>query len=263
MLNTKRFMAVAMVLMLATGVSFAYTDFVNVPPTTAPLQTDGIPDVNASPTGGLTFYTDEAAFLADAGAVTSEDFSCTTAEPGGVCSGPTPMNSSTNDGCFNACLAEGFEGIALGVGDYAAAGTGFLGLLFPVAGPNTFTDEWDYNFDPAASAVGFTVIGDLINNVDVDLTYLDSRGGTLGAATVHGVLAGTFIGAISGGSAIASVEVREQVDGSADLFGGLHFSGGGGGDPPGTPASSTWGMIALIAMIMAGSLFYMRRRAEA
>jgi hypothetical protein len=141
-------------------------------------------------------------------------------------------------------------------------GTGFLGVGIPAVGGNFFTDEWDYSFDPAASAVGFKVIGDLINNVDVDLTYLDSRGGTLGAATVHGVLSGTFIGAISGGGAIALIHAVEQLDGSADLYGALLFSGGGG-DPPGTPASSTWGMIALIAMIMAGSLFYMRRRAEA
>jgi hypothetical protein len=36
----------------------------------------------------------------------------------------------------------------------------------------------------------------------------------------------------------------------------------GGGGPP-MPASGTWGMIALVGLLMVGSLFFMRRRAEA
>ncbi len=39
----------------------------------------------------------------------------------------------------------------------------------------------------------------------------------------------------------------------------LRGNADGGGDP--APAASTWGMIALVGLVMAGSLYFMRRRA--
>jgi hypothetical protein len=36
-----------------------------------------------------------------------------------------------------------------------------------------------------------------------------------------------------------------------------------GDGPPPVPASGTWGMIALIGLLLVGSLFFMRRRAQA
>ena len=223
--------ALMVVLFLADGVSFA---------------------------GPITFYTVEQDFKdAWGGELATEDFSCSAAEPGGVCSGITPLNSSTNDGCFNGTLNTGIEFNAIGNGIYAAVGTGFLGVGKPAVGPNYFVDEASWSFDPPVVAVGFCVIGDLINPVDVDCTYLPSGA----VATIHGSLAGVFIGAVDP-SRIEQVNCVEQVDGSADLYGKFQYGGEQDGEPP-VPATSTWGMIALLGLLLVGSLFFMRRRAEA
>ena len=213
--------------------------------------------------GPITFYTVEQDFKdAWGGELGTGNFSCSAAEPGGVCSGITPLNSGTNDGCFNRCFGVPLEFNAIDMGEYDAVGTGYLGVGLPAVGPKFFTDEarWTWlGLQP--QAVGFKVIGDLINPVDVDCTYSGSES-VLGVATVHGSLQGTFIGAISG-EAIAAVDCVEQVDGSADFYGEMQFDVGNGPGPPPVPATGTWGMIVLLGLLMVGSLFIMRRGAEA
>ena len=172
---------------------------------------------------GIRFFTDEQDFH-DAGYGYDADdfFGCSAAEPGGVCSGFSPVNSETNDGCFNACLLPGFEFIVVddgGMMQYDAVGTGFLGVGLPAVGPKFFADEARWTFIRVTS-VGFKVIGDLINPVDVDCTF-SGPDGVLGVATVHGSLQGTFIGAIAG--QIMTVDCVEQVDGSRDLYGSLQL----------------------------------------
>ena len=121
--------------------------------------------------GLITFFTDEQEFHCAGYGVTVEDFSCSAAEPGGVCSGISPVNSETNDGCFNACLLPGFEFIVVddgGMMQYDAVGTGYLGVGLPAVGPKFFADEARWTFIRVTS-VGFKVIGDLINPVDVEI----------------------------------------------------------------------------------------------
>jgi len=171
---------------------------------------------------GIRFFTDEQDFH-DAGYGYDADdfFGCSAAEPGGVCSGFSPVNSETNDGCFNACLLPGFEFIVVddgGMMRYDAVGTGYLGVGLPAVGPNFFADEARWTFSSGQQHVGFKVIGDLTNPVDVDCTFSGS-GGALGVATIHGTLQGTFIGAA--GSEIMTIDCVEQVDGSRDLYGSL------------------------------------------
>jgi hypothetical protein len=263
MLNMRRNLiwtvALALAVCLASGVSFAYTTLAEIPPLTEPYSTDRPPwQPPPAPQGDVTFFTTESDFKDACGATTTEDFSCSVAEPGGVCSGPGPVNSSTNDGCFNGCLSEGWEFTAVGIGDYAAIGTGFLGVGIPALGPNYFTDEASFTFSPAVSCAGFKLIGDLVNPVDVDCTWQPSGA----VATIHGSLQGVFIGGV--GPGITGIDCVEQVDGSGDLYGDLQLGGGGDGDgPPPVPAAGTWGMIALISLLLAGSLYYMRRRVEA
>ncbi len=260
MLNIRRIVTLAMVLCLASGLSFAYTNFAEVPPNTEPYSTDRPPwQAPPAPQGDITFFTTEADFKTACGDTATEDSSSSTAEPGGVCSGATPLNSDTNDGCFNGTWAEGLTLVANGVGDYAAVGTGFLGVGIPATGPNTFTDDPSFTFDSATNCWGAKVIGDLINPVTVDCTFQPS-GAVL---TVTGSLAGVFGGGVAGSASITGVDCIEQVDGSADLYGAIQFGTGGGGGTTGVPASSTWGMIALLGLLMVGSLFFMRRRSEA
>ncbi len=171
---------------------------------------------------GLTFFTVEQDFQSAAGALTLEDFSCSSAEPGGACAAPSPLNSTTSDSCFSACLAPGFE-LNVPFGIYVTIGTGFNGSGGPAVGSNGFQDDPTWNFTPAVSAVGFKVFGDVINTVDVDCTY-SGASGVLGVTTVHGTLQGAFAGAISTGDPITTVTCAEHVDGSADLYGALQFS---------------------------------------
>jgi len=261
MLTIRRIVTLAMVLCLASGLSFAYTNFAEVPANTEPYSTDRPPwQAPPSPQGDITFFTVEADFKDACGDTTTEDMSSSTAEPGGVCSGASPLNSATNDGCFNGTFSEGLEFTAIGIGDYAAVGTGFLGVGIPAVGANYFTDENNYDLtgDPS-NCMGFYLIGDLINPVTVDCT-IEPSGAVM---TVSGSLAGVFAGAVAGSASITGIHCVEQVDGSADLYGGVQWGTGGGAGTTGVPASSTWGMIALLGLLMVGSLFFMRRRSEA
>ncbi len=81
MLNMRRNLiwaaALAVVLLLAGGVSFAYTNFVEVPPQTEPYSTERPPwQPPPAPQGGTTFFTVEQDFKDACGPVTTEDFSC-------------------------------------------------------------------------------------------------------------------------------------------------------------------------------------------
>ena len=206
----------------------------------------------------FTFFTVEQEFKDACGAVlTTEDFSCSAAEPGGVCTGQPPLNSSTDDGCFDACLVEGFEfNVSLDF-LYAAVGTGFLGVGLPAVGPNAFSKDGSFSFSSAAGCVGFKVIGDLITPVNVICTFQP----TGLSATIHGTLEGVFIGAIDP-AGITEVEcVGIGLPAPTELFGALQFVDAA--DPPPVAASDIWSRIALIGVLLIGSLFFLRRRAEA
>jgi MYXO-CTERM domain-containing protein len=261
MLNLRRILALAMVLCLACGVSFAFTTFVEVPANTEPYSTDRPPwQPPPAPQGDISFFTTDSAFKDACGVTKTEDFSCTTAEPGGVCSGASPLNSTTNDGCFNECLSPKWEFNAIGIGQYAAIGTGFLGQGTPAVGANYFTDEANWSFVPETNCVGMVLYGDLIGPVTVDCTFQPSGA----VIQVTGSSAGVFFGGVSTGAKISSVDCVEQIDGSADLYAALQFGNNNDGDDDDdVPASSSWGMIALLGLLMVGSLFFMRRRAEA
>jgi hypothetical protein len=218
---------------------------------------DGDGQGDACDGDGAVLFTVEQEFKNACGAaLTTEDFGCSAAEPGGVCSGDTPLDSSTNDGCFNGCLKEGFEFKAIGNTLYAAVGTGFLGVGLPAIGPNVFTDDASFTFSPIAGCVGFKVLGDLVNSVEVTCTFQPSGS----VATIRGSLQGVFIGALDPGG-ITAVDCVDHFYSGAELYGALQFADVD--DLPPVPATGTWALIALIGLLMVGSLFLMRRRVEA
>ncbi len=216
--------------------------------------------------GPLTFYTNEQDFQADAvaggDALTVEDFTCSTAEPGGQCNGIGPVNSSTNDACFMECLSDGWEFSTgpTGEGEYVVRGTGLGGLELPAVGAGAAEGGvFRWNFNPPIPAVGFRVFAMEIP-LEVDCAFQPP--GVV--KHVVGTLPGTFIGVISQppGLPISRVECVVPQFGPpippAPLLGKLQFAG-----PADVPASGTWGMIALVGLLMVGSLFFMRRRADA
>jgi hypothetical protein len=260
----KRNLFTLFVLLVACGTTFAYTNFSEVPPGTAPTGGESHAFTAPAPSA-VTFYDNEADFLAAAGAVVNESFSNSTAEPGGVCAGDTGvLNSATNDGCFSAGdVIDGFSILAL-TGVYVTLGTDFLGNPIPVVGPNTFTDDMDLTFDPPSNAVAFQLVGDLVGPVNCDIAIFGEGGVFLDSINVSGSLSGTFVGMTSP-DAITLLEFRDPA-GGGELIGNLYFGGGGdGGDGGGgaVPATNTWGVILLIALFMGISLFYLRRRAKA
>jgi hypothetical protein len=263
----RRNLLALLVVLLACGTALAVTTYNDIAPGTPPAGGGNEPFDPPVP-NVVTFYNNEADFLAAAGSVVNESFGNTSAEPGGVCSGDgNVLNSSTNDSCYQpGDVLDGFtlEATVDSTG-YVVLGSGFLGNPIPVVGPNTFTASMDLTFDPASAAAGFQVFGDLVGPVVVDLMIYDDGGTLLDMATVVGTVNGTFIGMTSD-DPIALIEFRAP-DADGELIGNLYFGGGdggdGGGDGGAVPATSTWGVILLIALFMGISLFYLRRRAKA
>ena len=263
----KRNLIALFVILLACGTSFAYTSYDLVPEGTSPQGGGGgLFDLPAP--SAVTYYNTEGDFLAAAGAVVNESFTNSSAEPGGVCSALAPLNSATNDGCFAAgAVLDGFSLMPL-TGDYVVLGSNFFaGQTVPAVGPNTFTDSMDLSFSPASAAIGFLVFGDLVGPLNVDIAIYDGGGALLDTVTVTGTVGGTFIGMVSD-DPIGLLEFRAIEADGGELIGNMYFGGGGGdgggdGGDGAVPATSTWGVILLIALFMGISLFYLRRRSNA
>jgi hypothetical protein len=190
--------------------------------------------------GPLTFYTNEQDFQADAvaggDALTVEDFTCSTAEPGGACNGIGPVNSSTNDACFMECLSDGWEFSTGPTGEYVVYGTGIGGLELPAVGACSGAEGgvFRWNFNPPVPAVGFRVFGDVEIPLEADCAFKPP--GVV--KHVVGTLPGTFIGAISQppGLPISQVECVVQFGPPippAPLLGKLQFAALGGIDADG------------------------------
>jgi hypothetical protein len=247
------------VVLLASGAAFAST-YIAVPQGTQPGANNG--PFNPPAPGAITYYNDEATFLANAGSVVNEDFLNSSAEPGGVCSGPSPLNSATNDACFSTgAVIDGFS--VFGVpGDYVVLGTNFLGNPIPAVGPNTFVDDGEIQFDPPTFAVAFDLFAPL-DPVNATIDIYGEGDVLLDSIVASGSVGGTFIGMVS--TDLITRITTSDPSGAGELYGNLWFDGGGGdgGDGGGVPATSTWGVILLIALFMGVSLFYLRRRANA
>ena len=260
----RNLIALFVVLLVCGAASAASTTYLDVPGDTPPSGDTAAP-FNVPAPSAVTFYDDEAAFLADAGAVVNEPFVNTTAEPGGVCGGTLNiLNSETSDACVSpGDMIEGFSLIAdAASAGYVVVGTGFLGAPAPMAGPNTFTSGMDIDFDPPTNSIGFDLYG-LLGAVDVDITLFDSGGALIDTVNVPSDLAGQFVGMVSD-DAIAKLTFVAPAD-QGELIGNLYFGGSGTGDGGGgaVPATNTWGVILLIALFMGISIFYLRRRANA
>lgn len=193
-----------------------------------------LPVVNdLRPVGSLGFYPDRTSFQAAHPGLPLEDFSGTLVSDGGVVWCLGPLDSSTNDDCFaTGGVVAGFD-LTI-VDDEAGDGdTEYVVLnhfLSPCVaiGPNAFIHEPDWNFSPPAGAVAFDFYSELGGNTYVFEMF--GPGGSLGSTPFSGVGGGVaaFFGVDTvdpGG--ITRIEVREDFNGSGDLFCNLEF-----GDSP-------------------------------
>lgn len=261
-----RFLTLTLALVLALVALPAMaqvTEYSDVPTGTQPIG--GPPaSVDQIPEGGLTFYNVLADFEAAAPGLPTEDFSNNLIGPGGVCSDLPPLDDATNDACFAAgSVIPGFElDIILlppNSGQYVLLTEGFLGIGINAVGPNSFPESTNLRFDPPVNAVGFDLIGGLINPVTTDVIFYDSADQVIGSTSASGSVAGMFFGATSE-TPIARVEMVEPVDGG-ELFGNLTF---GAVAPPTptieVPTLGQYGFAALMLLLIGTGVFFLRRR---
>ena len=250
---------------VASGATFAqsnYTDWAN----------GGRPDFTlngatapANSLGGVTPFTDQAAFLA-ATSVTTETFDNGATGAGAINTCTEPVSSASNDVCFMpGDLAAGFSLTSDNGGGIVALGAGFLGAgqTSTVAGANTFGDITQIAFSPEVTAIGMDTLIGAPGPGDVTLTAFDTGGMPLGNITVTttAVDATVFFG-LTSGTPIASITL-EGIGGSGELMDNLYFGTAGTPLPPAAsvPTLSNVALWVLIAMMLAGgSWFAMRRR---
>ncbi|MCG8464878.1 MAG: hypothetical protein MI750_08505 [Xanthomonadales bacterium] len=255
---------------LASTAAFAQSNYID-------WANDGRPDFPlngevAAPNNlaTVTSFTDVAAFLNATNTVT-ETFNNGLAAPAAVAACTEPVNSASNDTCFNpGDLLDGFTVTSDNANGIVVLGDAFLGPNqdSAVMGAQTFADITQIAFDPAITAVGIdTLIGaPAPGGGDITLTAFDSGGGALGNITVTTAVADdiAFIG-LTSDTPIANITV-DGIGGSGELIDNLYFGNNAPPPPPvatAVPTMGSLGMWLMIAFMLAGCTWFARRRGEA
>jgi hypothetical protein len=199
-----------------------YTDPGLVPTGPFPTQND------FQRLGTLTFYPNRATFETAWPGLPMEDFTGTSVGNGGITACDPPLNSATNDACFTTGSV--IDGFSLGVtvdtggGMYVTINNVFVPCVN--VGPNSFSDEADWNFSPAAAAVGMDLYTPLGGGETFGVEVF-GPGGSLGSTNiVAGGTSAVFVGVdTTDAGGITRIEFREAVDGTGELFCDLEFGG--------------------------------------
>ncbi|GAB4183754.1 MAG: hypothetical protein Tsb002_06160 [Wenzhouxiangellaceae bacterium] len=214
--------------------------------------------------GGVTPFTDQAAFLAATNVVT-ETFNNGATAAGAVNTCTEPVSSASNDVCFApGDLAAGFSMTSDNGGGIVVLGSTFLGAnqTTPVAGANTFTDITEIAFSPAITAIGVDTLIGAPGPGDVTLTAFDGGGATLGNITITTTAVDTAVFAgLTSGTPIASITL-EGIGGGGELIDNLYFGTTGTAlpEPAEVPTLSNAALWALIALMLAGGAWFATRR---
>lgn len=157
----KLFLVLAVGLLVLPVAAQAQRNWTDVDPGSPPSGDSSPPWEGAEPQGSLTFYADRGSFQAAFPGLTSEDYSDGNTPPGGIntCV-DLPSDSSSNDDCFSpGDIEDGLATFPSGGDDNVVLGDGFVGITCFGHGPNTFTDDFQIDLDPAVRAVGFDLTG--------------------------------------------------------------------------------------------------------
>jgi len=199
---------------------------------------------------GVTIFTDRPTFDAAAPGLTLEDFEASLVGDGGVVSCTGPVDSTTNNECFApGGIEPGISFGAVGLGDIAVVGDGFLGASTKQLGPNFFADDLDIMLSVVggANAIGMDIFA-IIGSGDLDIDVFGA-GGLLGSMTLTFLEGDTqFIGFIAN-EAITQV-LLDGPDDLADLIDNVAF---------GNTAIPEPGTLVLFGLGLAG-LGYARRK---
>lgn len=171
----------------------------SVPPGSVASPPAGGPSNSGGSTEALTFWNDRASFEAMFPGLPTEDFSGTLVAAGDITSCDPPFNAATNNACFApGSIMPGVE-IDIQVRDPGSSmqlvviGSGALGNVNVLVGPNSFVDDIVFNFNPAVRAAGF----DLVNPLSAGQVYnveIIGPGGSLGFTTATDGGEGNFWG---------------------------------------------------------------------
>lgn len=183
--------------------------------------------INAGTEGSLTFYADRPSFQAANPGLAMEGFEdgLTTAGNINTCL-DLPSDATSNDDCFQpGDIEAGVATLPSGADDNVVLGNGFAGITCFGHGPNSFTDDFQLDFDPPVQAAGFEITG--CNGTDNLNVEIFGPGGSLGSTSfVCPALGSTiFFGVdtsdVGGITRITTVETG----GGGELFCNLEFGG--------------------------------------
>jgi hypothetical protein len=199
---------------------------------------------------GLVYYSDRGVFdLANPG-LPIEDWASSILGAGGVCTDLSPLNSTNVGSCFSSGdILSGIEFNTSTIDDYALLTTGYIGVPFNVVGPNTFSDDSQFIFDPPVSAIGMDIV--IPSGIDaLNIDIYDENGVLLGSTTSPAV-AQSFWG-VSSNTPIGKVEFSGGNSGTAETFGNIAF-----GNSVSVPISN-WAIV--IGLLLIGTFIVVRYR---
>lgn len=224
------------------GFSFMKTEPVTqVNPTRAPM--------------GLTYYTDRSVFNAAFPGLPIEDWASSVIGPNAICTAYSPLDA-TGDGCFSpGDILPGIEFNTSTIDDYVLLTTGFLGTPFNVVGPNTYTDDSQFIFDPPVSAVGLDlVLGLVATPAALNIDIYDENGALLASTTSPSPAVSQSFWGVSSNTPIGKIEFSSTDPSGAETFGNIAF----GGYVP-VPVSN-WAIV--IGLLLMGAFMVVRYRAR-
>jgi hypothetical protein len=251
------------VVLLACGAAtaFAQSQWTQIEiGTTFPEQT--APDYEPPAPGAVTFYTDEAAFLADCvNPIKTDPFGFAA---GQLLACPNWLHCEQDDSCVNPGDANcGYQLGGLPYGFYVLVGAGVIGNAADNVGPNYFIDDLYIEFDPTTDCVGFDLYA-VVGPVNCTMSVWDSPTNVVGTTNVSGTSGGQFFGVISDSKDIFRVVCTGATTSDAELIGelqyGSHLADGGAPDDGGVPATTGIGIALLVVLLGGGSAYFLRRK---
>jgi hypothetical protein len=173
---------------------------------------------------------------------------------GNVCTGYSPLDATNVGSCFGSGeILSGIEFNTSTVDDYVLLTTGFLGAPFNVVGPNTFTDDSQFIFDPPVSAVGMDLVLGLVGSPTVlNIDIFDENGALLASTTSPSPAVALSFWGVSSDTPIGKIEFSSTDSAGAELFGNIAF-----GSYAPVPVSN-WAIV--IGLLLIGAFIVVRYR---
>lgn len=254
------------IILAAPTMGQAWENFSDIPED-APVAPPVSSPAPRAPVGGLTFYTNEATFLADNPGLVFEDFSDTNVGPDLFLNCPGPFNTNTNDGCFSpGAIPDGIEFDTIdnvpAPNDVVVLTPSRRGVTDVMVGPFNFDDDLSIVLYQGPGVPATNTFGGTFACVILPTTFNISvyfQGSLLGQDTLTcGGPPGNFWG-INNSAGLIDEIVLEGIAGNedAELVGNVYFGEGNVAVPTMGEFMTLAGFLALLVV---SAFFVWRRR---